>query len=492
MATADGASPTEATRRGGWTWVKPFAVGLLVVFALLLAAAVGTLLYFHIPSNAAGLAAKGVCSAAFVAGRDPSSDELMDQDVLPAQPQILGLISTEVDAEAKSVTSRFLGLFSRTAALLPDRGCVLDEEPRPAAEPYAPAPPDPAVWPAGDAALPQGQWPQGIDVEALTSVVDEAMAGSGDPAAANARGVAVVKDGRLLILRDGSDIEPNVALHGWSMTKTVAGMLAYKKFDEVGLSPDTRVVDAFGDPQREPAWVAGWREDDRAGITVADLFFMRAGLELDEGYEPWSQTVQMLYGESDMAQWAAQSPLEFEPGTHWEYLSSISNILADVVRGQFATDEEYWHYWQGSLFDPLGIDSATLETDTSGTWVGSSYLWASAGDWARLGQVMLEDGVWQGEPSLPAGWLAFATTPAVPDGEGHGYGAQSWLPGKVGGECRRYSVPTDTVSMAGHWGQVVAMIPSQRAVIVRLGWTFDSDQFDACRMIADVSRALGD
>ena len=92
---------------------------------------------------------------------------------------------------------------------------------------------------------------------------------------------------------------------------------------------------------------------------------------------------------------------------------------------------------------------------------------------------------------LPAGWLALARTSAVPAGEGAGYGAASWLPAnQVGGGCRGYGLPADTVSMEGHWGQVVAMVPSRHAVIVRLGWTFNSDQFDECRLLADVLAAL--
>jgi CubicO group peptidase (beta-lactamase class C family) len=105
---------------------------------------------------------------------------------------------------------------------------------------------------------------------------------------------------------------------------------------------------------------------------------------------------------------------------------------------------------------------------------------------------MLDDGRWQGRQVLPPGWLDLAATRALPDGEGSGYGAQTWIPGDpVGGECRDTpGVPQDTLSMEGHWGQLVAMIPSQNAVIVRLGWTFESDQFDACRFIADVAAAL--
>jgi CubicO group peptidase (beta-lactamase class C family) len=466
-------------------WVKRILLTLVGLVVVLLAVVVGALLWLNIPSNASGMAAKSVCSAAFVAGRPADAATLMEQDVVPASPA-LTLISTEINEAEHTVTSKFLGLFKRQASLVSKRGCVLDEPADPTAQPYTPAALDPAEWPEGDAAT------TGVDTTALEKVVDEAFVGSGDPLAANARGVAIVQNGKLLLVRDGKDIEPNDALHGWSMTKTVAAMLAYKKFEEVGLDIETPVVDAFPEG-KVPDWVAQWREDERAQITVADLLFMRAGLKMDESYDAWGQVVQMLYGEPNMAAWAADHPSEFAPGTEWEYLSAVSNILAQIVQAHFPDNEQYWNYSNAALFDPIGVQTATLETDTTGTWVGSSYLWASVRDWARLGELMLNDGQWQGQEVLPPGWLDLARTQAMSEGEGAGYGAQSWLPANpVGGECKATGgIPEDTVSMEGHWGQIVAMVPSRDAVIVRLGWTFNgSDAFDGCQFVSDVVQAL--
>ncbi len=212
---------------------------------------IGALLWLNIPSNASGMAAKSVCSAAFVAGRPADAATLMEQDVTPASPA-LKLISTQINESEYTVTSKFLGLFKRQASLVSKRGCVLDEPADPTAVPYTPAAPDPAEWPAGDAV--SGDPSAGVDMDALEQVVEEAFVGSGDPLAANARGVAVVQDGKLLLVRDGKDIQPNNALHGWSMTKTVAAMLAYKKFEEAGLDVATPVVEAFP-TDKEPEWV---------------------------------------------------------------------------------------------------------------------------------------------------------------------------------------------------------------------------------------------
>ena len=471
-------------------WIVGILAVLLSLLVVLLVVAFGVLLYLRIPQNAAGLAAKSVCSARFVAGRPQDAGTLMSQDVLPASPA-LSLISTSINEDDHSVTSRFFYVVRRQASLISGRGCVLDEDPDPSATPYVAAPPKPGPWPAGDGAIPQSQWGSGIDAPALQQVVDQAFVGEGDPEKANARAVAVVHDGKLLIAREGKDFAPNTALHGWSMTKTVAAMLFYKRAAEVGLDINTPVVNAFR-PGREPSWVADWRKDSRANITVADLLYMRDGLQNDEGYDVVGSVVQMLYGEPNMAAWAAGHPAGHPAGTYWQYLSATANILSDVTKGQFDTDAEYWAYSKSALFDPIGVTTATLETDTSGTWVGSSYLWASVYDWSRLGLLMLNNGQWNGTQVLPTSWVKTATTPAMPSGDGHGYGAQTWLPGDpVGGECKSNpGVPADTMMMEGHWGQIVAMIPSRDLVIVRMGWTFNSDQFDSCQFIANVTAAV--
>jgi CubicO group peptidase (beta-lactamase class C family) len=463
------------------------ALGLLVA---LVALAIVALLYLGIPQNAAGMAAKGVCSAAFVAGRP--WQKLLADDVLPASP-VLGLISIAVDEKTSSVTAKFAGLFTRQAVLLPQRGCVLDAAPsstsaalakRPSAQVEKP-------WPQGESALPVAQWPPGVDASALQKIVDQAFVGAGDPLAANARGVAVVHRGRLLVLRTARGFAAGTPLHGWSMSKTVNGMLMHKLSVDTQLSLGSAVVDAFS-PAREPSWVASWRMDERRNIKVSDLLYMRDGLASTEDYDPWGSVPRMLWGQPDVAAFAAQSPAQAAPGARWRYLSATANLLAGVARGRFISDADYWAYPSKALFEPIGATSAVLETDSNGNWVGSSYLWASTGDWARLGQLMLNDGRWGDTQILPSGWLKLAGTPSTAQGEGQGYGAHTWLIGNpVAGECKGYAgVPPDALSMSGHWGQVVAMVPSREAVIVRLGWTFKRAEFDACAFVAEVLKAL--
>jgi len=462
-------------------WASAGLVGILVL-------AIGALTYFGIPQNAAGMAAKGICSAAFVAGR-PTQD-LMRQDVLPASP-VLSLIKVSIDAVHHSVTARFAGVISRRAVLISHRGCVLDMEPDPSAKAYVPTADLNQPWPLGEAALPVAQWGAGIDAARLEKVVAEAFVGAGDPLAANARGLAVVQHGRMLVLRNAPGFAAGTGLHGWSMTKTITGMLTLQLAADKGLPLDERVVDAFADG-RAPAWVAAWRKDARKNIKVADLLYMRDGLATTEDYQPWGSVPHMLWAEPDAAAWAAGHAAEVAPGTRWRYLSATANLLSAVARGRFASDDDYWAYPRKALFDPIGAKSAVLETDRSGNWVGSSYLWASVGDWARLGQLMLQDGKWGDRQVLAAGWLQRASTAATTSGEGPGYGAMSWRYGDPqAGRCKADAgVPADTVVMDGHWGQMVAVVPSRDAVVVRLGWTFKSDQFSACKLLADVLSAL--
>ncbi len=460
---------------------------VLLLALVLLVSLVAALMITGIPRNAAGMAAKGVCSAAFVAHRPAAS--LMAQDVLPASG-VLRLIDVSIDEPARRVTARFAGFFERQAQWLPQRGCVLDLPASTTTRTSDSLAVAPAPWPQGDTALRADQWESGVDAPALRLVIANAFVGAGDPQAANARAIAVIHKGRALVLQTAPGFALETPLHGWSMTKTVLGMLSYKLARQTNLSLEQAVVDAIAGP-RAPAWLADWRADERRTIKVSDLLYMRDGLASEEEYQPWSSVPHMLWGHADAPAYAAKAPTQAPAGQRWRYLSQTANLLSAVDRTRFESDPPYWAYPYQALFEPIGARTAVLETDAAGNWVGSSYLWASVGDWARLGQLMLQDGQWNGQAVLPPGWLALASTPSTPQGEGLGYGAQTWRIGDPQqGKCRGSGIPPDTLAMSGHWGQVVAMVPSRDAVIVRLGWTFRGGQFDSCAFVASVLKAL--
>jgi CubicO group peptidase (beta-lactamase class C family) len=465
-------------------------LGLVILLPLLLAVA---LVALGIPSFASGMAAKGVCSAVFVAGR--SAQGLLEQEVLPADP-VLTPVGVSIDQAQRSATGRYLGMAPRRAVWLPDRGCVLDLDPAPPAAIAGSAvgsrslPDAGKPWPEGNAALPAASWGADVDSARLQKTIADAFVGAGDVDRANTRGVAVLHKGRLLVLRQAEGFGPDTPLHGWSMAKTVGAMLMHKLAADGGLALDTPVVDAFV-KGREPAWLAAWRLDGRKAIRLSDLMFMRDGLASTENYNPWGAVPKMLWGVNDAAAFGAAAALEAAPGQRWRYLSTSANLMAALARGRMQNDALYWAYPRQALFEPIGAHSAVLETDVSGNWLASSFVWASSADWARIGELLRNDGRWGGKQVLPPGFLKLALTPASATGAGKAYGAQTWLIGEpTHGECKGQGLPEDTIAMEGHWGQLVAVIPSREAVVVRLGWTFKRGQFNACKFVAEVLAAL--
>ena len=171
-----------------------------------------------------------------------------------------------------------------------------------------------------------------------------------------------------------------------------------------------------------------------------------------------------------MGIFAQSKPLEYEPGTHWYYSSGSTNIVMRYLRSKFASDEAFLGYMRERLFAPLGIRNPAFEPDASGTPVGSSYLYVTAMDYARFGQMFLDDGCVCGQRILPEGWVRYATTPAS-DSNG-GYGAFFWL--NRNGSCP--DAPADMYSCQGHDGQEIYIIPSRGLVVVVLGYSPKPDR----------------
>ncbi|HSO18644.1 MAG TPA: serine hydrolase, partial [Desulfosarcina sp.] len=190
---------------------------------------------------------------------------------------------------------------------------------------------------------------------------------------------------------------------------------------------------------------------------------------------------------------AARRPLEVRPDEKWNYSSGTANIIARIVRREIEkTTPEYYQFFREALFDRIGMAGTVLEPDPSGTFVGSSYAVATVRDWARFGQLYLQDGVWNGERILPEGWVAYSTTPTpkAPRGE---YGALFWLnAGAPGNPANRLwpNAPADAFAAQGFQEQKVIVIPSRRLVLVRFGATSDRPAWNTDAFIADVVRAL--
>jgi len=218
---------------------------------------------------------------------------------------------------------------------------------------------------------------------------------------------------------------------------------------------------------------APWKADGRAAISLADMMAMSSGLEFNEDYGDVADVTRMLYLEPDMAGFAESKPLAGEVGRVFSYSSGTAVMLSRLWQDAIGDKAKALTWPRSALFEPLGMHSAVLETDEQGTFVGSSYLYATAHDWARFGQFLLQGGVWNGDQVLPAGFVDWMREPA-PASKVYGKG-QLWIeaPGDEDspGAGVAAGLPKDTYWMEGHDGQTVTIIPSEQLVVVRLGLT---------------------
>ena len=403
-----------------------------------------------------GYVAKNLCSCVFLSGRAPEEVRAADLDF-----SLLPLAGVEIDYEQKTVNSSLFGFGKQTAVYRPGLGCTLlaglaaDELARQPLPEYSAAPgADSVYWPLGDR-LPD-TLPAGVDREALESALAAAFQ-TVDPARISARGVVVLYRGQIVAERYAEGFDKDTPQLGWSMTKSITNALT-----------GILVRDGLLDPAA-PAPVAAWQDDDRRKITVSDLLHMSSGLDWWEFYAELSDATRMLYKREDMAAYARQQPLDTEPGTEWYYSSGTSNILSGIIRETIGDQQRYFEFPRRALFDPVGMRSAVIEPDAAGNFVGSSYAFATPRDWARFGQLYLQDGVWNGERILPEGWVAYSTTPA-PASDGR-YGAHFWL--NASGQLP--DVPRDMFLCDGFQDQKVYIVPSHEAVVVRMGLTADEE-----------------
>jgi CubicO group peptidase (beta-lactamase class C family) len=266
-------------------------------------------------------------------------------------------------------------------------------------------------------------------------------------------------------------VGPATPLISWSTAKSMVHAA-------VGLL----VADGRLDPVA-PAAVPAWEGTPKAAITALDLLEMRSGLRFLESYvegEP-SHCIDMLYGEGadDHAAYAAALPLDHPPGTVWNYSSGTTNIICRVIGDVIGGGEQGMRvFLDQRLFGPVGMPDADPRFDAAGTWVGSSYVHAPARQFARFGQLYLDDGVVGGTRILPEGWVDHARTVIAHDPEtGFGYGRHWWV------------WPDQPRSLAAHGyeGQYVVVLPEHDAVIVHLGKT-DSAVRD--RLVARLRRII--
>ncbi|MGX7893875.1 serine hydrolase domain-containing protein [Tsuneonella sp. HG222] len=309
----------------------------------------------------------------------------------------------------------------------------------------------------------------GVPREKLARAVDGLFSAE---AIGETRALVVYHAGEIAAERYGEGYGPRTPFIGWSMSKTVTGIMIGALVAEGRLHLD-----------RSPP-IPAWRRpgDPRGEITLRQLMQMRSGLrhqeQADPVYESGEVRMMFLDGRDDMAGWAEEQPLDHEPGRHFQYSTPSTMILSDIAARVLAPDGTpderrlaVTEFMTSRLNGPLRAQSFLGEFDRSGTMLGGSMIWATARDWGRLGEMMRHKGSVRGTQIVPRGWIEFMTAPSprAPD-----YGALTWL-NRDSGEERHVLFPEqgpkDAFAAVGHLGQYVIVIPSRRLTIVRLGKT---------------------
>jgi len=317
----------------------------------------------------------------------------------------------------------------------------------------------------------------GLDPDALATLENYLFARNGDDVdrlGQRTNAFVLIKDGKLVRERYARGYTADTPMLTWSVSKSIANTIIGRAVAQGHLD----LNDAIGD-HYPPALEAGV-----GSVRVTDLLRMSSGIDWSETYETspiFSSVMAMLYtrGRSDMAAFVASHGLAVAPGTRWSYSSGDTTLLMGVLRAALGDERNADYPWV-ALFDPLGMSSAVLERDAVGTFVGSSYLYASGRDLAKWALFILRDGVWEGERLLPEGWVNYTLTMApsyletelTPELRGTNPGAQFYL--NVGDPSRDVSppwpaAPSDTFAAQGHWGKSIFVFPSLDMIAVRMG-----------------------
>ena len=409
-----------------------------------------------------GFAAKNICSGHFLSGFD---GETVRSQSLEGASGVFSNVDFKIDTDEKWAETSFFGQYKRRAVFKEGLGCILLSKGQ-----------NQLGWSldvdttktiASDAAVP---WPEGAagapDNERYKAFLDQAFNEESAESPRNTKAIVVVHKGRIIAERYADGVTSQTPLIGWSMSKSVTALL-------MGLLVQDGAIDIHA-----PAPIDAWNQDEgdhRSKITTDTLLRMSSGLEFDEDDSVLNDALVMLADSPDSFAYAAAKPLLHEPDTFYHYSSGTTVILSEIIEKTLGGVQESYDFMQTRFFDRLGLDSAVLEPDATGTLVGSSYLYASPYDWARLGQFCLQRGVWNNEVILPDSWFDYVLTPTQTN-QGNEYGAQFWLnrtpndPNQEGVDVGYPELPEDAFFMMGWQGQIVMIIPSKDLVLVRLGF----------------------
>jgi len=455
---------------------KIFWIASLTILAILIMAIIFVVITF--PPIMTGMAAKTMCSCVYVAGRAPESVVEKELKVFP------GLSSAKIQLKDDSTVSATLLWKTSEAIFRKGLGCTLlsdinEEELRDQNINLAMPPAvnqDTIPWPMGN--LVTDSVPKGIKYDTLIKTLDEAFFEADPGKPLNTLAILVLLDGKIMAERYAPGFYYDSRLMGWSMTKSITSSLIGILVKEGKLKIDL------------PVSIDEWTSDERKNITLNNLLQASSGLKWSESYFFPSSTFHKMFTFSDdKAAYARTMPLEDEPGKNFVYSSGTTLILSGIIRETIGS-ELYYKFPYEKLFYKIGMNQAIMEPDASGTFVGSSYCYASARDWARFGLLYLNDGIWNGERILPEGWVKYTSTPA-PSAEMGEYGAQWWLNAGAKGDPnhRKFPlIPADAYWADGFEEQYTMVIPSKKLVVVRLGVSHHG--FDFEKLVGGIIAAL--
>lgn len=415
-----------------------------------------------------GFAAKSVASGHFIDRRPLEVIQQGDNDI-----DLVRLASIEINKESKFATASVYGLKKRKAIYREGLGATLVtndfDETKPYLVPKRTKVETNLPFPYGNLE-PKDTVFANVDYDHLKKAVDNAF---DKPGFKNkrTRALLVIYKDQIIAEKYENEFTKNTKFLGWSMTKSITATY-------FGILQQQGKIDI-----NKPAPLKEWANDTRSKITLHNLIQMNSGLEWEEDYGKISDVTKMLFLEEDMANVQLEKPAAIKPNTHWNYSSGTTNLLSGILRRQFQNHQDYLDFWYSSLIDKIGMHSMLIEPDMAGNFVGSSYGWATARDWAKFGLLYLHEGNWNGEQIFDKSWAKYVATP-TPTSNGE-YGGHFWL--NAGGKYT--DVPKDMYFCGGFQGQKVIIIPSKDLVIVRFGLTEDED-FDFNGMMSGIISSI--
>jgi len=445
-------------------------------------------------AQAAGYTAQFTCSATFNAGKTQEQiavHELINTyDVLELADGIIG--KPEINQVEKYVSVTFAENFPpRISAWRPHLGCsalpqgadvdFIENLPKVRLKPKKRDLSN-SMWPKGDK-LPNEPLPDSINIDGLIDAIDAAFGDEfeGGKFGGSTTAVVVTQNNRLIAERylEGYDI--HTSQRTWSVAKSVAASILGAAVQKGHIKVEDKAkLDAWSLPG-----------DPRNSITIENLLHMGSGLA---SRPAGNRTDHVYMGGGLVAQYATKNHLEAKPGTRWRYANNDTMLAVRALREKMNNDRRFHAFPFTALLHKIGMFDTVPETDWNGDFVLSSQVWTTARDLARLGQLYLNDGVWDGERILPKGWAEYVAAPAPSQppnrkGEkskepGRGYGAQFWRYENYDG------VPNGTYAALGNRGQFLIVVPKYNVVIVRRGYDYRGNYFDGPAFTAEILKNL--